>query len=453
MTTFAVGEEAEQGGHVLIREVGKVSAPIDRAAPSVARGTEVRVDVVVRTRKIGHFFPGGTVDAFDVWLELQALDADGKVVFWSGQVQDGGRGPVEPGAHFYRSYLLDAEGNPVNKRNAWQARSLLYARLIPPGAADVAHFRLRVPPDAKGPLTLKAKLNYRKFSHYYTQFAYAGRPRPGQSPSRLAAGFNSLEYVFDAAGIPANVSGAIKGEIPSLPIVTLAQATAALPLCDRPDEPSWSPHPVKADRERWNDWGIGLLLQGDLKGAEYAFRQVTQVDPDYADGWLNVARALIQEGQTDAAKPYLEQALRRDSSLGRVHYFNSLVQKADGDYDGALVSLRRVTDQYPRDRVVLNQLARVLFLKRQFSEALQVLERVNAIDPEDVQMHYTMMLCYRALRDTANAAREERLFRRFKADEAAQAITAERRRISPEDNNERQTIHEHASVALERGQR
>ena len=34
-------------------------------------GSTARVDVVVRTRKIGHFFPGGTVDAFDVWLELQ----------------------------------------------------------------------------------------------------------------------------------------------------------------------------------------------------------------------------------------------------------------------------------------------------------------------------------------------------------------------------------------------
>ena len=33
-------------------------------------GSTARVDVVVRTRKIGHFFPGGTVDAFDVWLEL-----------------------------------------------------------------------------------------------------------------------------------------------------------------------------------------------------------------------------------------------------------------------------------------------------------------------------------------------------------------------------------------------
>ncbi len=66
------------------------------------------------------------------------------------------------------------EGNPINKRNAWQARSTLYVRLIPPGAADVAHYRVRIPPDARGPITLNARLNYRKFAHYYTQFAYAG---------------------------------------------------------------------------------------------------------------------------------------------------------------------------------------------------------------------------------------------------------------------------------------
>jgi len=50
----------------------------------------------------------------------------------------------------------------------------------------------------------------------------------------------------------------------------------------------------KQDRERWNDWGIGLLLQGDLKGREYAFKRVTEAEPQYADGWLNVARTLIQ---------------------------------------------------------------------------------------------------------------------------------------------------------------
>ena len=114
-------------------------------------GSTVRVDVVVRTRKIGHFFPGGTVDAFDSGSNCRARTPTARVIFWSGQVEDDGKGPVEPGAHFYRSYQLDGEGNPINKRNAWQARSVLYVRLIPPGAADVAHYRVQIPKDAQGP--------------------------------------------------------------------------------------------------------------------------------------------------------------------------------------------------------------------------------------------------------------------------------------------------------------
>ena len=43
-------------------------------------------------------------------IELQGKDADGRVVYWSGQVEDDGKGPVETGAHFYRSYQLDADG-------------------------------------------------------------------------------------------------------------------------------------------------------------------------------------------------------------------------------------------------------------------------------------------------------------------------------------------------------
>ena len=59
------------------------------------------------------------------------------------------------------------------------------------------------------------------------------------------------------------------------------------------------------------------------------------------------------------------------------------------------------------------------------------------------------MLCYRGLGRPAKPAREETLFRRFKADESSQAITAKRRLLSPEDNNERQPIHEHESVPLQ----
>jgi tetratricopeptide (TPR) repeat protein len=449
MSTFAVGEEAEQAGPVVLREVGRLAAPIDRAKPVLKPGSTARVDVVVRTRGIGHFFPGGTVDAFDVWLELQARDADGRIVFWSGRVEDGGKGAVEPGAHFYRSFQLDGEGNPIDKRNAWQARSVLYVRLIPPGAADVVHFRMRVPENARGPLTLTAKLEYRKFAHSYTQFAYAGQPVPGQDPSLVSPSHNSQVFSYDPANIPKNVSGQIKGRIPDLPILTLAQseATIALGTSNGPDT-VWRPVVAKDDRERWNDWGIGLLLQGDLKGAEYAFQRVTEAEPGYADGWLNVARALIREGEVERARPYIQKALAIDPSLGRIYFFRAMIEKAEGRYDDALASLRTVEEKYPRDRVVLNQTARVLFLKRQYRQALDVLQRVEAVDPEDLQMHYTAMLCWRGLGDAGNAAREAKLFQRFKAEESSQAITARRRMLSPEDNNERQQIHEHESAPL-----
>ena len=441
-STFAAGEETDVTSAALIRDVGKVTAPVDVAGAALAPGSTARVDVVVRTRKIGHFFPGGTVDAFDVWLELEGRDAQGRVIFWSGNVEDHGKGPVEPGAHFYRSYQLDAAANPINKRNAWQARSLLYVRLIPPGAADVAHYLLKVPKTARGPIHLTARLNYRKFSWYYTQFAYAGQPKLGQDPALLARDRNGFEYEFARASIPANVSGKIRGRIPDVPIVTLAQSNVTIPL----GAPAWSPVVRKQDRERWNDWGIGLLLQGDLKGAEYAFQKATEAEPEYADGWLNVARALIQEGETDRAKPYIEKALAINPGLGRTWFFQAAIQRADGDYDAALHSLEVVRAKYPRDRVVLNQIARILFLKREYAAAVEVLKQVCDIDPEDVTMHYTLMLCYRGLGDTANAAREEALFRRFKADEASQSITEQRRMISPEDNNERQQIHDHESA-------
>jgi tetratricopeptide (TPR) repeat protein len=458
-STFAVGEEAQASGPAVLREVGKLAAPLDvvtKGGFAARPGSTVRVDVVARTRTIGHFFPGGTVDAFDVWLELLGRDATGKIVYWSGAVEDGGKGPVEPGAHFYRSYQLDGAGNMINKRNAWQSRSVLYVRLIPPGAADVAHYRVHVPADAKGPITFEARMNYRKFSHYYTQFSYAGKPKPGQAAGLVDENHNSQEWSFARANIPANVSGEIRGEIPDLPIVAVAKAKAVLPLAAGAQGKGaaaaagaeWQPVVRKEDRERWNDWGIGLLLQGDLKGAEYAFRRVTEAEPGYADGWVNVARALVAEGEVDAARPFIAKALAINGKLGRALFFRAMIEKVAGDYDAALASLAQVDAQFPRDRVVLNQEARVLFLERRYADALKVLDRVCMVDPEDVQMHYTAMLCHRALGHTQQAAREAALFRRFKADESAQAITAKARRQSPEDNNERQPIHEHDSVRL-----
>ena len=424
-STFGVGEESDQGAQVTIRNVDKVAAPLNAPGVALQPGTTVRIDAVVRTRKVGHFFPGGTVDAYDLWLEFQARDANGKIFAWSGSVDDNGKGPVDKGAHFYKSYQLDGAGNPINKRNAWQTRSVLYVRLIGPGADDTVHYRMTIPKDAVGPITLEAKLNYRKFSNYLTKFAFAGVAKSGEA----GINFDSREYSFDSKPVP------------NIPIVTIAKTSAKVAL----GETHWVPVVNKADRERWNDWGIGLLLQGDIRGAEYAFQRVTQADPKYADGWLNIGRALVQEGETDAAKPYVAKALQLSPGLARGNYFLALAQKADGDYDAAIYSLRATLNQYPRDRVVLNQLGRILFLQRRYSEAVEALKAVLDVDSEDLQAHYTLMLCYRGLGQAKLAEHEEQLFLRFKADESAQALTEKPRLLNAEDNNERQQIHDHVT--------
>ncbi len=448
-STFAVGEESASGlsaGLAAVRPPARLMAPLGRVPASLRRGETARVEVVVRTRKVGHFFPGGTVDAFDVWLELQARDNKGRVIFWSGQAANGGKGPVEPGAHFYRSLQLDGHGNVINKRNAWSTRAVMYAHLIPPGAADTAHFRMKIPYDCGDSITLTAKLNYRKFSWWNTQFAFAGIRDPSNARPRVTKDYDDGRWVF--RGDISDVSASSK-RIPDVPTVVIAASSASIPVTAK-NAPPFAEKILadRDDRERWNDYGIGLLLQGDLKGAERAFEMVTKAEPQYADGWVNIARARIQEGNTEAAKPLLKKALELNPRLASARYFYGLTLKADGNYDEAHNQFAQAAARYPLDRVVRNQMGRMLFLEKRYHEAAEEYERTLHVDPEDLEAHYNLMLCYRGLRDDAAAAREEKLYLRFKADEASTAITGPYKLAHPEDNNEAQPIHEHVSVRL-----
>jgi tetratricopeptide (TPR) repeat protein len=445
-TTFGVGEESETNVTPAGIEVAPVTAPLNRVPAVVRRGDTMRVDVVVRTRTVGHFFPGGTVDAYDTWLELKATDDKGQIVFWSGMVEDSGRGPVEKGAHFYRALMVDGNGNPINKRNAWMTRAVVYVRLIPPGAADTVHFRLRVPDNAGREIRLEARLCYRKFSWWNTQFSFAGIPDPQEKGGEFSPNYDDRHTVF--TGGTADVSGKIKS-IPNLPIVDLAHDAATLRVEPRG---SPAPHPqvqLSADDwTRWNDYGIGLFLQGDLKGASAAFQKVAEIDPQRADGWVNLGRVAVQEGDMGRARQVLEKALALKPQLAAANYFYARVLRNVGDYDGAAKHLQQVLAQYPRDRVARNDLGRVFFLQRNYVDAVEQFQSVFSIDPEDLQAHYNLMLCYQGLGRDADAQREQKLYLRFKADESSQAITGAYRRLHPEDNNERQPIHDHVSVPL-----
>lgn len=450
-TTFAVGEETETS--VPVNEfpdsataINQLTAPLNRVTASVRRGSTYRVEVVVRTRKVGHFFPGGTVDAFDCWVELTATDNKGRTIFSSGEVQDGGKGPVDPGAHFYRSLQIDAHGNPINKRNAWATRAVVYVHLIPPGAADTIHYRLKIPATAAGPIHLDAKVNYRKFAWFNTQFAFAGERLPNQKPDMVAPSYDDSRVDFN--GDPSKLPGGAKG-IPNLPAVVMAENKIDLQTL-----PAASPEPSPdvvlnaEDWTRWNDFGIGLFLQGDLTGAAGAFQKITVIDPKNPDGWVNIGRVRVQEGNLEAAKAALDRALALKRDLARAHFFYARVLRQQGQYEAAISHLYLVLAQYPRDRVVRDDLGRIYFLQRRYNDALREFKATIAIDPEDLEANYNLMLTYTGLGQPQLAAEFQTRYLRFKADESSQTLTGPYLRTHEIDNNERQPIHEHVSAPL-----
>ena len=148
----------------------------------------------------------------------------------------------------------------------------------------------------------------------------------------------------------------------------------------------------------------------------------------------------------NGAQDVLKKALPIQPDLAKTHFFYGLTLKAQGKYDEALDHMRQAAEKYPRDRVVRNQIGRLLFLQRKYQEAVDQFQLTLAIDPEDLQAHYNLMLCYQGLGNQQMAEKERVYYVRFKADEASQTITGPFRKLNPEDNNERQPIHEHTSA-------
>jgi len=346
--------------------------------------------------------------------------------------------------------MVDAKGNPINKRNAWAARAVLYARGIPPGAADTVHFRLNVPEECGDELRLTARLHYRKFDWFNTHFSYAGVPA---DHAEYNVHYDNRQWQF--TGDTSQVAGEIK-EVPNLPIVTIAEDTKTIRILPKNAPP---PQPTvvtsKETRERWNDYGIGLFLQGDLKNARAIFEKVTQMDPDYADGWINVARVALREGDLPVAERYLRKALqllettpKTNPNRGKAHFFAGQLHEKRGEYDEALREYQAALRLFPRDRNVLNAIGHVYFLKRDFQNAVATLKKTIAIDPEDLMANYNLMLAYRGLGDKEKATLHQKLYMRFKADEASQAITGITRLRNPELNLERQAIREHYHMSV-----
>ncbi len=133
------------------------------------------------------------------------------------------------------------------------------------------------------------------------------------------------------------------------------------------------PSPIEATWQRWNDYGIGLLLEGGTKGgqkgelkqAEQMFLKVAELGQ--ADGWVNLARVYQKEGRFPDALSALEKAAshKEPAAPWVINWLTGQINASNGLVDDAIKSFESVLDtsiparkfDFSLDYRVINELA------------------------------------------------------------------------------------------------
>ncbi|HVY68735.1 MAG TPA: multiheme c-type cytochrome, partial [Verrucomicrobiae bacterium] len=245
---------------------GPLAAPLRPKTPALKPGKRYLLETVLRTLKLGHPFSQGTVDSNEIWVDVN-MTSGGKTLGRSGGL--GAHKEVDPWSHFINVYMLDKDGNRIDRRNPQDIFTPLYNHQIPPGAAAVVHSAFTVPEGQTGPVTVEVRLQYRKFDTIYMNYIFGQGYTNGQ-PFQITNDLPITTIASDKITFTVTADGS-------------ADSTPLNPVA--PQIPEW---------QRWNDYGIALLLEGD-KGAEKgeliqaagAFDRVEKLGR--ADGPLNLA--------------------------------------------------------------------------------------------------------------------------------------------------------------------
>jgi len=357
--------------------------------PVLQPGETYLVEVVVRTLGVGHPLTQGTVDSNEIWVDFQARIKGKEVPFArNGALSGDEEGEVDRYAHFINVHMLDRNGNRINRRNAQDIFTPLYDHQIPPGAGQVVHYQVTIPKDAPGQVEFAARVRYRKFDDEYMRFVY-------------------------------------KDGAPKLPIVDMAEDRVTLPVAGIKETVAEQKSPITPAWQRWNDYGIGCLIEGganakrgELRQAEEAFKHLTTLPEKAAHGhgYLNMARVYVADGRLDLATAALNNARTCEppAPWWTVSWFNALVHAENATekehFEKAAEALEAILNpdnqpfdrgfDFTRDYVVRAKLGQVLYQRAQLEEDGSQAQRswleraVNQFylvlkeESEDLESHY-----------------------------------------------------------------
>ena len=386
------------------RNGGKIIAPLGSAPFEIDADDALTISIVIQNKGIAHSLVPEQRDFYESWVEFDAKDASGRTLMHSGALQPGGS--LDPQAHSFTNRLVNAQGRLNDLHQVWDTRVVAYNNTIQSGRSQIVRYEFKVPSDAVGPISITARVNYRRFNQHFIDFAL--------------------------------------GKHYEMPVVEMAARTRTLALGanaaappDPADNPEWM---------RWNNYGIGLLDAQQYADSLRAFEQVVQLRPGYADAYTNAAIAGYSWQRYGDARDHLEKALQLAPHNARALYYLALVERIQGHPDAAIADLLEVITQFPRSRDAHRELGFSFYQQHKYEEARAEYETVQSIDPDDLSAHYILSIVYRRLGMKDKAAREAAAFADQKDDPTAGTYALEYLRKHPEITSESVPWHIHSNL-------
>lgn len=383
-------------------------APLGSVPFDLQAGDTVQTMVVVQNKNIGHSLIPEVRDLYEAWLEFSVKESDGTEIYHSGFLKPDGM--LDQRAHSFTNRPVNVSGDFVDNHKVWTIHSVAYDNTVQAGRSTLVRYEFRIPADAKGSLTVTARVNYRHLRQTYLN----------------------------------NVLGT---DHPAYPVVELSARSRVLALgnnraaaADANDNPDWM---------RWNNLGIAYLDQLQYAEAIGAFEQVVKLRPDYADGYVNIGLTDIQWEKYGSARASLEKALGLNPNSARALYYMGLVERREGHRDAELADFLRVAAQYPQSRDVHRELGATYYQLNRIEEAKTQFEALQAIDPDDVAAHYNLAILYRRLGMNQKAAEQAALFTTKKVDPAAPTYSLDFLRVHPEISTESVPWHVHTDISTD----
>ncbi len=404
---------------------GQLTAPLRPNVPTLKPGNRYLLETVIRTVKMGHHFTQGTTDSNEIWLEV-SVNAGDQQIGASGMMEEDNS--VNPWSHFVNNFMLDRDGNRIDRRNAQDIFVPLYVHQIPPGAGQTVHYSFTMPDEVKAPVKARVRLLYRKFDSIYMDFV----DRKTKELGRPIRGHKEGEKYRN-----------------ELPILVLAEDEVTFPV-EGVTADVTNPKREIPEWQRWNDYGIGMFLKGkaELKQATEAFTKVEELGR--FDGPLNLARVLVAEagpGQLDAAAAAVQRAaVHKDPPAPpwTMAWLSGVINRQQGALEQAEANFRQVLEyrteetikrkfDFSMDYEVINLLGQTVFDRAlqirgesraeeratRLKEAVEIFQKTLAIDSENVDAHYNLSQLYAQLNDKEKAAEHQKLHEKYKIDDTA----------------------------------